>query len=94
MLSEQLDEVVPGDPNGRTYAEAVAEALVERAIRGNVSATKLILLLVEGPPPRQMEVEGACSEVRIVSRSPAARQTEMTGRAHALLGTGTEGRPR
>jgi hypothetical protein len=70
MLSARLDEVMPGDPHGKTYADALVEALVNRAIRGRVSAIRLILLLVEGPPPTLVEVAGPCVDVRIVACSP------------------------
>jgi hypothetical protein len=41
MLPDRLDEVVEGDPNGKTYAEAFIEALLNRATRACVRQTQL-----------------------------------------------------
>jgi Family of unknown function (DUF5681) len=48
-LVARLNEVVPNDPKERTYAMAIAESLIRRAISGDVQAAREITLRVEGP---------------------------------------------
>jgi hypothetical protein len=93
MLREKVHEVIPGDPYGRTHAEALADALFERAERGDIGAIKLLWLIVEGPVPKRIEVEEACAVVCVVTCVPAAPRAELPGRP-AVLPAVTEGSER
>lgn len=47
-LRRRLAEVCPDDPEGRTWAEAIADTLIKRAIAGDVKAAKEICDRTEG----------------------------------------------
>jgi hypothetical protein len=47
-LVSKLSEKVPGDTQGRSYAEAVASVMLREALRGNVNAAREITDRVEG----------------------------------------------
>ena len=47
-LQNLVNQRVPYDPRGRTYAELIAEAMVREALKGNVRAIKEIWDRVEG----------------------------------------------
>lgn len=53
----KLEEVVPNDPEGRTWAELIAEAQVRDAVRGNVQAAKEIADRTEGRARQSIEFE-------------------------------------
>ncbi|HEY3616730.1 MAG TPA: DUF5681 domain-containing protein [Candidatus Sulfotelmatobacter sp.] len=79
LLSEalriRLAEVKPGDPAGRTYAEVVAENLIEIACSeapGAVHAASEIADRLEGRSRQQIEVADFTADLR--SRSDAELQ--------------------
>lgn len=51
-----LARLVPGDPEGRTYAQFIADKNVELAAQGNLAATKEVTDRVEGKAPRTIEI--------------------------------------
>jgi hypothetical protein len=53
----KLEEPVPNDPEGRTWAELIAEAQVRDAVRGNVQAAKEIADRTEGRARQAIEFE-------------------------------------
>lgn len=53
----KLEEVVPNDPEGRTWAELIAEAQVRDAVRGNVQAAREIADRTEGRARQAIEFE-------------------------------------
>jgi hypothetical protein len=53
----KLEEVVPNDPEGRTWAELIAEAQVRDAVRGNVQAAREIADRTEGRARQSIEFE-------------------------------------
>jgi Family of unknown function (DUF5681) len=61
MLSDayrnKLEEPVPNDPEGRTWAELIAEAQVRDAVRGNVQAAREIADRTEGRARQAIEFE-------------------------------------
>lgn len=61
MLSDayrsKLEESVPNDPEGRTWAELIAEAQVRDAVRGNVQAAREIADRTEGRARQAIEFE-------------------------------------
>lgn len=46
------------DPSGRMVLEAIAERLVQMARDGDLSAIKVLLERVDGPPSQRVEVTG------------------------------------
>ena len=55
---ELLNNPVPEDPSGRTYAEAIAEQLAERALAGDIRAVREIADRAEGKTRMPMELSG------------------------------------
>lgn len=55
----KLEEPVPNDPEGRTWAELIAEAQVRDAVRGNVQAAREIADRTEGRARQAIEFEDA-----------------------------------
>lgn len=53
----KLEERVPNDPEGRTWAELIAEAQVRDAVRGNVQAAREIADRTEGRARQAIEFE-------------------------------------
>jgi hypothetical protein len=53
----KLKEPVPKDPEGRTWAELIAEAQVRDAVRGNVQAAREIADRTEGRARQAIEFE-------------------------------------
>lgn len=53
-----LEEAVPRDRSGRSYAEAIAEKLAKKALRGNIAAVREIADRAEGKARQAMEVSG------------------------------------
>jgi Family of unknown function (DUF5681) len=53
----KLGEPVPNDPEGRTWAELIAEAQVRDAVRGNVQAAREIADRTDGRARQAIEFE-------------------------------------
>jgi hypothetical protein len=53
-----LEELVPGDKQGRTFAEIIAMALVREAVKGRVNAAAEIADRVEGKTLASMAISG------------------------------------
>lgn len=53
----KLEELVPNDPEKRTWAELIAEAQVRDAVRGNVQAAREIADRTEGRARQAIEFE-------------------------------------
>ena len=53
---ELLAATVPNDPQGRTYAEAVAQALAQKAIAGDIRAAQEIADRAEGRARQALDV--------------------------------------
>jgi hypothetical protein len=53
----KLGEAVPNDPEGRTWAELIAEAQVRDAVRGSVQAAREIADRTEGRARQAIEFE-------------------------------------
>jgi Family of unknown function (DUF5681) len=51
-----LARLVPGDPEGRIYAQFIADKNVELAAQGNIAAIKEVTDRVEGKAPRTVEI--------------------------------------
>ena len=54
LLNRQLNEVVDGDPKGRTAGELAMRALIKEAMRGNVRAAEICLNRIDGAVPQQV----------------------------------------
>jgi hypothetical protein len=54
---QKLDSVVPSDPQGRTYAQAIADALADRALAGDIRAAQELADRAEGRARQSIEIE-------------------------------------
>ncbi len=56
---EKLASLVPNDPQGRTYAQAIADALADQARAGDIRAAQELADRVEGRARQSIEIENA-----------------------------------
>jgi hypothetical protein len=84
-LRVALDTIVPGDKEGRTYAEVIAFALVHEALAGKnkVSAASEIADRVEGKPGSRMEIDASLS-VEEVSHPREMTEEEIDARLNEI----------
>jgi hypothetical protein len=54
---ELLAQPVPEDPEGRTYAEAIAQTLAEKALDGDIRAAQELADRAEGKARQAIEIE-------------------------------------
>jgi hypothetical protein len=54
---ELLAQPVPNDPEGRTYAEAIAQTLGEKALAGDIRAAQELADRAEGKARQAIEIE-------------------------------------
>jgi len=54
---EQLAKPVPGDPEGRSYAEAIAQMLADKALSGDLRAAQELADRAEGRARQSVEIE-------------------------------------
>jgi hypothetical protein len=52
-----LGQPVHGDAEGRTYAEAIAQALAQKALSGDIRAAQELADRAEGKPRQSLEIE-------------------------------------
>jgi orotate phosphoribosyltransferase len=53
-----LEQPIPGDKGGRTFAQAIAQAMVKEAVKGRVNAAAEIADRVEGKTLASMAISG------------------------------------
>jgi hypothetical protein len=56
-----LNQIVPNDPQKRTYVELIAETMIRRALMGDIRALKEITDRVEGPVSEPLDARSAGS---------------------------------
>lgn len=64
-LAPALRALLLEHTDGRTTAEAIARALIDRAITGDIEAIKVVLDRVDGKVTTPVEVGGGAAPVRI-----------------------------
>jgi hypothetical protein len=55
----KLEQLIENDPKGRTFAELIADALINEAIKGKVPAAAEIADRTEGKPAQSITLGGA-----------------------------------
>jgi hypothetical protein len=76
-----LQKFDPDDPEGKTYAEGIAMAMIKAAMRGDVAAAKEIREVTEGKVPQRVEVEfsGGVTVDHILSEATDAELDAIIG---------------
>jgi len=69
-----LAQPVPGDPEGRTWADLAAERMIHAIVKGNVHAAREIAERTEGKACQQVEPIGENSGVPRMSREELLRR--------------------
>ena len=59
---DQLEQVVPGDPQGSTFAEKIAEALATKALKGDVQAARELADRSEGKAQQSVAIRNTNDE--------------------------------
>lgn len=80
-----LDKPIPGDSEGRTYADAIAEKMVTEAVKGKIDAVRELADRVDGKPVQALTHGGeGGGPIPVELRSPEeikARLAELIAKA-------------
>lgn len=76
-----LEAQIPDDPDGRTFAQAIAQAMLQDALLGDVKATREITDRVEGKPKQTVE---------LTNPTDKPLQLEITSALDKAYGTGAD----
>jgi len=68
---EVLSHPIPGDPQGRTYAQAIAEKLATLALAGDIRAAAELADRAEGKARQTMQIENTTLKQAFERRSEA-----------------------
>jgi hypothetical protein len=71
-LLNLVNQRVPHDPRGRTYAKLIAETMVREVLKGNLSAIKEITDRVEGRVSHRTEKTGVDQSYLAGARNSAS----------------------
>ncbi len=85
LLNQQLNEIVDGDPKGRTAGELVMRALIKEAMRGNVRAAEICMDRIDGKVPQ--------TTAKLTHEQAAQTLADMLGVDVAELLAGNPGEP-
>lgn len=69
----QLEELVPGDKQGRTWAEFIAAKAILEAAKGKIPAAAEIADRTEGKPRQAFEIKGSITD-ELADRVKRARE--------------------
>jgi hypothetical protein len=85
-----LSQVVADDPQGRTYAEVIAEAVCKDAMAGNTTAAREIADRVEGKPRQAIEVDMAVTDWRELANRHGLKESDVLREAQQLIESATD----
>ena len=71
-----LERKIAGDPNGRTYADVIAEKMISLGLKGSVRAVAEVSTRADGLPPQSVSFDGDGSSlsIQIASMSPEQKR--------------------
>lgn len=81
----QLAQVVPNDPQERTYAEVIAELMCKRATQGDVAAAREVADRVEGRPRQALDVDMKVTDWREMARQSGLEIRDVIAEAQLLI---------
>jgi hypothetical protein len=74
-----LERKIAGDPNGRTYADVIAEKMISLGLKGSVRAVAEVSTRSDGLPPQSVSFDGDGSSlsIQIASMSPEQKRARV-----------------
>ena len=66
---DRLERIVPDDPEGRTFAEKIAEVLAKKALKGDVQAARELADRAEGKARQSIAFSHDAHEVALENRT-------------------------
>jgi hypothetical protein len=71
-----LERTIAGDPNGRTYADVIAEKMIALGLKGDIRAVAEVSTRADGLPPQSVSFDGDGSSlsIQIASMSPEQKR--------------------
>ena len=81
----QLSQPMPDDPEGRTFAEVIAERMCVAASGGDVSAAREIADRTEGKPRQSVDVDMSVSDWRAVAQAHGLNEQDVLREAQRLI---------
>jgi hypothetical protein len=86
----QLSQPVPGDEQGRTFAELIAVEMCQRAMTGDVAAAKEIADRTEGKPRQSVDVDMSIADWRAMARQNGIDEHDVIREAQRLIESVTD----
>lgn len=83
-LREQLQEVLPEAPE-QTIAERIADALIQKALSGDVQAIREIGDRTEGKPAQKLDIDMNVHDWRQLARTHGLSETDVINEARQLI---------
>jgi hypothetical protein len=81
----QLSQPMPDDPEGRTFAEVIAERMCVAASGGDVSAAREIADRVEGKPKQSVNLDMNVNDWRAVAQAHGLNEQDVLREAQRLI---------
>jgi hypothetical protein len=86
----QLSQPVPGDEQGRTFAEVIAARLCYEAARGDVGAAREIADRTEGKPKQALDLDLKVTDWRAMARQNGIDEHDVIREAQRLIESVTD----
>lgn len=81
----QLSQPMPDDPEGRTFAEVIAERMCVAASNGDVSAAREIADRVEGKPRQSVNLDMNVNDWRQMAQAHGLNEQDVLREAQRLI---------
>jgi hypothetical protein len=81
----QLSQPMPGDADGRTFAEVIAERMCLAASGGDVGAAREIADRTEGKPRQSVDVDMSVSDWRQMAQAHGLSEQDVLREAQRLI---------
>jgi hypothetical protein len=86
---KSLASPVPRDPQGRTYAEVIADKMVAAAARGSINAAKELADRTEGRPRQALDVDLSAMDWRAMAQAFGLSFDDVIDEAKRLIESAT-----
>jgi hypothetical protein len=81
----QLSQLVPNDPDGRTFAEVIALRVCVAAAQGDISAAREIADRTEGKPKQALDLDLKVTDWRELAKAHGVSEEEVVREAQLLI---------